>query len=296
MLDNTTVSLSSRNDFSWGGYLTRGLSTARLSKKIMEIPRHRHVLLTGASGGLGHALARHYAMPGVRLSLWGRNSKRLEDLARECREAGAEVHVRSLDLMDLDGAMRELRAEDSEFPFDLALFASGQGDVRAEGDLVEDAGQVARLAHVNFTAPAALSAALAERMARRGSGAIVLVGSAAAFHALPFATAYSGTKAGLARFAEALRLSVRPHGVFVTLVSPGFIDTAAGRKVPGPKPMLLAPDVVAARIARAVARGSGHLVLPWPFVLLRWLDRLLPGGVRDRVLSSLTPPERPGRN
>ena len=200
--------------------------------------------------------------------------------------------MRSLDLADVPGALMALRGEDSENPFDIALFSSGRGDVREPGELVEAAERVAQLGIINFTAPAAMAAALADRMARREHGQIVLIGSAAAFHALPFAGAYSGTKAGLARFADALRLNVRPYGVTVTLVSPGFIDTAAGREVPGPKPMLMSPDAVAARIAKAAAAGKAHLVLPWPFVALRWLDRLLPRPLRDRVLAGLTPPKR----
>ncbi|HUD28588.1 MAG TPA: SDR family NAD(P)-dependent oxidoreductase, partial [Novosphingobium sp.] len=214
------------------------------------------ILVTGASGGLGGALARHYARAGVEMSLWGRDAARLDAVAQVCRRAGARVEVRSLDLTDIDGALAALAEEDAAGGYDLALLASGRGDVRAAGDRVEDARMVALLGTVNFVAPAAMAAALAARMAARGHGRIVIVGSAAAFHALPFAAAYSGTKAGLARFADALRLSVAGHGVRVTLVSPGFIDTAAGRKVPGPKPMLMKPEAVAARIARAAAQGK----------------------------------------
>jgi len=173
---------------------------------------------------------------------------------------------------------------------DLALFASGLGDIRAATDKVEDPGLVARLSVINFAAPAAMAAAMAARMVDRKSGRIVLIGSAAAFHALPFAAAYSGSKAGLTRFSEALRLGVREHGVGVTLVSPGFIDTAAGRQVPGPKPLMLQPEEVAARIAQAVERGKAHAVMPWPFAVLRLFDRLLPRAMRDRLLLSLAPP------
>ncbi len=258
----------------------------------MEPIRPQHILLTGASGGLGTALARHYARPGIHLSLWGRDLGRLTALAQACRAAGASAQVRSLDLTDMDAALAALAEEDAGDAIDLAIFASGLGDIRAAGDLVEDPALVARLGLVNFVAPTTMAAALAARMAARGRGRIVLVGSAAGFHALPFAAAYAGTKAGLARFAQALRLAVKPHGVTVTLVSPGFIDTAAGRKVPGPRPMLMKPEAVAARIAQASAQGQAHLVLPWPFVVLRWLDRLLPPPLRDRLLLGLAPPER----
>jgi short-subunit dehydrogenase len=244
------------------------------------------VLITGASGKLGTALARQYAAPGRTVLLWGRDAARLERTAAICRSAGAVAEIRRLDLTDIAAAIAALEAEDARAPIDLAIFASGLGDTRAAGALVEDAAQVARLGIVNFVAPSALAAALAARMAVRGRGRIVLVGSAAAFHALPFASGYAGSKAGLARFADALRIGVKPHGVSVTLVSPGFIDAAG----PGARPAALSPDVAAARIARAAALGRAHVVTPWPFAVLRLFDRLLPRALRDRLLASLTPP------
>lgn len=250
----------------------------------------QRVLVTGGSGELGGALARYHARPGTQLSLWGRSHARLAVVADSCRASGAVVDVRSQDISDLSAALRALIEEDESDPFDLAIFASGSGDIRAAGDRVEDPALVERLALVNFTAPAAMAAALAGRMAARGHGHIVLIGSAAAFHALPFAAAYSGAKAGLTRFADALRIGVRGQGVRVTLVSPGFIDTAAGRKVPGPRPFAMSPDHVARKIVRAIRRGRAHLVLPWYFALLRGFDRLLPRWVRDRLLLAMTPP------
>jgi short-subunit dehydrogenase len=190
----------------------------------------------------------------------------------------------------VEAAIAALEADDDAGAIGLALLAAGMGDIRAQGDLVEDAAQIMRSGLVNFVATSAMAATLARRMTQRREGRIVLVGSAAAFHALPFAAAYAGSKAGLARFAQALRLSVKAHGVQVVLVSPGFIDTAAGRKTPGPRPFLLRPSDAAARIARAAARGEAHAIFPWPFALLRWVDRLLPMAVRDRLLLGLTPP------
>ena len=247
------------------------------------------ILITGASGELGAALARRYAAPGTALLLWGRDIPRLTRIAEECRRAGADCSIRSLDLADAAGAVAAIEAEDDAAPIALAIFAAGVGDICADAALVEDPAQVVRLALVNFVAPCAMAAALADRMAKRRRGAIVLIGSAAAFYDLPFATAYAGSKAGLARFAQALRIGVAVHGVHVMLASPGFIDTAAGRRVAGPKPLLMQPADVAERIASAVAKRQPHLILPRTFALLRIVVALLPRRLRDRLLLGLTP-------
>ncbi len=257
----------------------------------MNVSLLDRILITGASGGLGAALASHYAAPGRSLLLWGRDHDRLERVAAACRAAGATVAVRRLDLSDIAAAVAAVEADDAAAAIGVALLVAGAGDVRAPGDIVEDAAQIAHLGLVNFVAPSAMAAALARRMVQRRTGTIVLVGSAAAFHALPFAAGYAGSKAGLLRFADALRLSVIDRGVRVTVVSPGFIDTAAGRKSPGPRPFLLQPADAAARIARAAERGRAHSIFPWPFAVLCWIDRLLPAMARDRLLRALTPPQ-----
>lgn len=249
------------------------------------------ILLTGASGALGRALARLHAKPGAGLSLWGRDAPRLEATASEVRAAGAQVSTRSLDVTDGQRAVDALLAEDEAARFAQAFLVAGLGDIRAPGALVEDPALVLRLGQVNFTAPAAMAAALAGRMAERGHGRIVLIGSAAGHHALPFAAAYSGSKAGLARFAEALRVAVKPHGVTVTLAAPGFIDTGTRRAVPVAPSLLLSSDEAARRIVRAARAGRPHYVTPWPFAVLRVVDPMLPRAIRDRVLAALAPPD-----
>lgn len=284
--------LSSCNDPEYRAFqitTTENNDRMPVRRAITTQASHR-ILITGASGGLGAALARQYAAPGTTLLLWGRNLEQLETVANACRRAGADAVIRSLDLIDSDAVIAAIEEEDSAGAISLALLAAGLGDIQAFGDLAEDPAQIVRLGLVNFVTPCAIAAALAGRMAARRQGRIVMIGSAAAFHALPFAAAYAGSKAGLARFAQALRLGVAAHGVQVTLISPGFIDTPAGRKTSTPKPFLMQPSDVAARIAKAAERGEAHVILPWPFALLRLVDRLLPGRLRDRLLLGLTPP------
>ncbi|MCY1670976.1 SDR family NAD(P)-dependent oxidoreductase [Novosphingobium sp. SL115] len=251
------------------------------------------MLIVGASGELGGALACHYAGLGASLTLWGRDAARLDRISRACTDAGARTtDTASVDLNDTRLMLDRATAADTATPFDLLVIASGRGDIRDAGARCENALTVAEMVQVNFAGPAALATALGERMAARGKGQIVLIGSAAAFHALPFATAYAGSKAGLARFAEGLRINLKRHGVSVTLVSPGFINTQAARNVPGPKPLALSAQRAAALIARATARGTSHVIMPWPFALLRVVDRMLPRPVRERLLQALAPEGR----
>lgn len=255
----------------------------------------RDILVTGASSGLGAALARHYASPGRRLLLWGRDPDRLGAVAACCRGQGAEVRVRALELADGQAALAAVREDDRTMPIELAILAAGIGDMRAFGAATERAELVLELGLVNFVAASTLATGLAERMVERGRGQIVLVGSVAGFHDLPFAPGYSGSKAGLARFAAALRLGLHRHGIGVTLVSPGFVDTPMSRRLRCPKPFLLDADVASSRIAGAIAQDRAHLILPWPFAVLRAIDLIMPSSLRRLILGRLDAEQLPRR-
>jgi len=249
------------------------------------------ILLTGASGSLGSAIALHHARriggANIRFQLWGRDSARLNATAKAVTAAGAGAQETLFDLCDPVAAAQKLAEQDETERFDIAYLVAGTGETREEGALVEDPELVARAGLTNFVAPAAMAAAMADRMAERGGGRIVLIGSAAGHHSLPFASAYSGSKAGLARFADALRIAVKPHGVSVTLAAPGFLDTPnpGGRR--DDPPFLLPVDEAARRIVRAGEQGKGHYITPWQFRALKALDAALPTRLRDALLSRL---------
>lgn len=244
----------------------------------------KHLLITGASGALGRALALYHARPDSALSLWGRNEERLAKTADAVRMAGADASQRCLDLTDCEAAVAALIEEDREAPFDEVYLVAGIGDVCPPDAIVEAPQQVVRVMETNLTAPAAMAAAIAGRMAERGRGRIVIIGSAAGHHSLPSAASYSASKAGLARFADALRIAMKPQGVSVVLVAPGFIATETQTR-----PMAIPVSVAARRIALAAERGARHYVTPWPFIALRLLDNLLPAGLRDRLLARIKP-------
>ncbi|PYD80971.1 SDR family NAD(P)-dependent oxidoreductase [Komagataeibacter sucrofermentans] len=247
----------------------------------------RYVLITGASSGIGAELAWLYAAQGRPLVLWGRDAGRLDAVAARARGHGVAVQTRVLDLADGAAAIAALRADDAAHPIGIAILAAGLGDMRRGDEVVEKAEDVLRLGLVNYATPSAMAAAAAECMVPRGRGHIVMLGSVAAFHALPFAAAYSGSKAGLKRFAEAQQMALAPLGIGVTLVSPGFVDTPMSRRVVGAKPFLQSAPSAAHRIARAVARNQPHLVFPFVFSVLRLVDTLVPWPLKRRILAAI---------
>lgn len=239
------------------------------------------ILVTGASSGIGAALARSVAAPGTRLVLWGRDRERLARVAADCAQAGAETALATPDLADLDAVIAAAAALPD--PMDEAYLCAGLSDIRAADAVVERLSHVRDLGLVNYLAPALVATRLAEGMVRAGAGRIALIGSHAAFAPLPVAPSYCASKAGLAAFARALRLDLLPRGVGVTLVSPGFVETPMSARLACAKPGMIGADAAAKAIVRATRRGRGHLVLsPWLLALAR-LYGLVPDAIAARL-------------
>jgi len=242
------------------------------------------ILVTGASGGIGAALARAYARPGATLLLWGRDRTRLEETARQCRVKGADCRLEAFDLRDCDLQIDRLLAADHHTPIDLAILNAGLGGMVGDDKPAEDPQAARAIAEVDFVAPVIGANLLASAMATRGRGRIVLIGSIAESYPLPMAPTYAAAKAGLRVFAEALGLRLRKFGVAVTLVSPGFIDTEMSRQVEEPKPFLMNADDAARIIARGIAAGASRIVVPWQFAVIRGLTDLLPRSMLRFIL------------
>ena len=244
-----------------------------------------NILISGASSGIGAALARAYAASGVALTLWGRNAARLDAVAADCRSRGAQVVTRCFDLADLAVLTGALAAADDATPLDLVIFNAGLGGSLPQSAIAQPPAQAAQMTAVNFLAPVVGANAIAERMGQRRRGRIVLIGSIAALFPLPMAPVYSGSKAGLTMFADALRVRLKRHGVAVSLVSPGFIDTPMSQGLSEPRPFLISADKAAAIIRRKLDRGARHIVVPWQFALIAAVAGLIPKPLVRAVLS-----------
>ena len=211
------------------------------------------VLVTGATGGIGQAIARAFAQRGASLILSGRRSEVLEPLAREL---GAEAIV--CDLADR-AEVERLIAQASEV--DVLVANAALPGTGALTDFTQE--QLDRTLEVNLRAPIALARGLAPQMIRRGAGHLAFISSLNGRVASPLSSVYSATKFGLRGFALGIRQDLRPHGVGVTVVMPGFISDAglfadAGVKLP-PGVGTRSPAEVAAALIRAIERNRSEV-------------------------------------
>jgi short-subunit dehydrogenase len=245
------------------------------------------VLITGATGGIGQALARYYAEAGHSLLLHGRDPDRLESLAQRCREHGAEVQTLCVDLARAD-QLAPWRASLAALPPpDLVIVNAGvTSNIGADG-AGESWDAIDRTLQVNQIAAMATVDALLPAMRRRGSGQIVLISSLSAWYGLPLTPAYCASKAAIKAYGEALRGWLAPEGVQVNVVLPGFVDTGMSARFPGPRPFMWSPDKAARYIARGLARNPVRISFPFPLNLGMWGLALLPAGLSQRLLQWL---------
>ncbi|MXP64200.1 SDR family NAD(P)-dependent oxidoreductase [Roseomonas sp. M0104] len=244
----------------------------------------RSVVITGASRGLGAALARRFAAPGVTLGLIGRDRAALEAVAADCAARGAAPRTGVRDVRDAAGMAALLEAWERTAPVDLAIANAGIAAGTRPDGAPEGLAAARAQVEVNLLGALNLLDPLLPGMRRRGTGAVGLVASLAAFRGLPDSPGYCASKAGLWAYGEALRAGLAPEGVRVTLVAPGFFDSAMGARWVGPRPLSLSADAAAARVEGALRRGAAQCVFPWPLGWALRLAPLLPARTVDAVV------------
>lgn len=239
------------------------------------------ILITGASSGIGAALAVEYAAPGVRLFLCGRDAGRLDEVAGACRAKGAAVEARVLSVVDAAALAHWVAEAEVAGPLDLVIANAGISAGTGEG--AETAEQTRAIFAVNVDGVLnTVLPAIAPMRARR-SGQIAIVASVAGFRGLPSAPAYCASKAAVKAWGEGLRGWLARDGVKVSVILPGFVEsriTAANDFV---MPFLMPADKAARIIRRGLERDRGRIAFPWPTVFGAWLLSVLPDALVDRL-------------
>ena len=251
------------------------------------------VFLTGASSGIGAALARHYAAAGATLGLAARHPDRLSAVAAALPGAHA---CYPLDVADADA----LQAAAADFIArggcpDIVIANAGI----SVGTLADDAGDLPafnRVFQTNVMGMAQTLQPFIAAMKARGSGRLVGIASVAGIRGLPGAGAYSASKAATIAYLEALRVELRGSGVKVVTIAPGYIATPMTAVNRYPMPFLLPVDEAARRFARAIEVGASYTVIPWQMGIVAKLLRLLPNALFDPLLAGRARKKRQGQH
>ena len=248
------------------------------------------VFITGASAGLGRALALHYADAGAVLGLVARRREMLRDVASALRVPTA---LYPLDVRDAV-ALRDAAADFmSTHGVPDVVIANAGLSVGTDPALEEDLSVLQEILDVNLCGMAKTFQPFIGGMKQARKGMLVGIASVAGYRGVPGTSAYCASKAAAIAYLESLRVELRESGVRVLTVCPGYIDTEMTTGNPYPMPFLMNAERAAAKVASAIERRREFVVIPWQMAAIAKLLRILPNAIFDRALSRT--PRKPRR-
>jgi short-subunit dehydrogenase len=239
------------------------------------------VFLTGASSGIGEALARHYSRQGAVLGLVARRADLLEALQASLPAAAETYPCDVRDLPALKAAAADFVSRHGAPDLVIGNAGVSHGTVT---EIEEDVATFREILDINVIGLVNTFHPFIEPMRARGGGRLVGIASVAGFRGLPGASAYSASKAAAISYLEALRLELRRSRIAVTTICPGFIATPMTAKNPYPMPFILEADEAARRIARAIDAGRSYAIIPWQMAIVGRILRVLPNAIYDRLM------------
>ena len=243
------------------------------------------VFITGASSGIGQALAARFHAAGWRLALVARRADVLHDWALAQGHGEADCWIGVADVQDVDSIVAAGVRCIAECGLPDVVIANAGISVGMDTGMRSDLDVMVRTFNTNNVGLAATFHPFVRAMEQRGSGALVGIGSVAGIRGLPGHGAYCASKAAVINYCESLRGELRSSGVKVVTLCPGYIDTPLTRQNRYSMPFLMQPEAFADRAFDAIAQGATYRVIPWQMGWVAKALRALPNGVFDKVLA-----------
>lgn len=240
------------------------------------------VVITGASSGIGAALAVRYAQNRGMLGLIGRDRERLERVAERCRAHGSDVRTAQIDVRDRRGLAAWLEQFDRSSPVDTVIANAGVSTGTAPDGRIEDSDAAYALMQINVLGVLNTVQPLIPAMLRRRRGRIAIMSSIAAFFPLPDSSAYSASKAAVLSYGLALRDYLYDAGVRVTVICPGYVTSPLSERIKGRRPLEISAEAAADRIVKALKSNRAVIAFPWLLVLAARLTAAMPDTMRRR--------------
>ena len=252
------------------------------------------VFITGASSGIGQALALRYHRAGYRLALAARRTSEVKTWASAQGISAGSYEIYSADVAVIDSIVSAGRDCMARQGVPDVVIANAGISVGMDTAVRDDIEVMARTFATNNTGMAATFQPFVDAMVQRGSGTLVGIGSVAGIRGLPGHGAYCASKAAVISYCESLRGELRGSGVRVITVNPGYIDTPLTQRNRYRMPFLLAPEEFARGAQRAIAAGGSYCVIPWQMAIATRLMRLLPDALFDRLAAGRPRKRRQG--
>jgi short-subunit dehydrogenase len=250
----------------------------------------QRVIITGASSGIGAALARHYAARGATLGLIARRRLELERLAATF---STPCEIYPLDVRDAATLAIAARNFAGKHGCPDVVIANAGVSIGTLTEQAEDVQAVQDVLDINVMGMVKVFQPFVGEMRGRGNGTLCGIASVAGYRGLPGAAAYSASKAAAIAYLESLRLELKASGVKVVTICPGYIATPMTEKNPYPMPFMMSADAAATKIAALIARGAVFTVIPWQMAMVARVLHVMPDWLYDRLFANA--PRKPRR-
>ena len=246
----------------------------------------KNILITGASSGIGEALALYYAKQAETENIFicGRNHQRLQAVKQTCEKAGtAKIHARIIDVAERFAVEKWINEAEQTAPLNLIFANAGVATLEETPENIFKTFNTNVMGVINTVTPAI------ELYKKRSDSnkIIAITASIAGYHGLPACPSYSASKACVKAYGEALRLHLLPHNIQVNTICPGFIRSRITDKNTCPMPFFMEAEPAAALIARRIQKNIGLIAFPWPMRFAVWLGSILPNTVSDFIYKHL---------
>lgn len=254
------------------------------------------VLITGASSGIGQALALCYARQGVQLALVARREDVVKSWANASGISADSYQIYSVDIADIQAmaAMAQQCMARQGVPD--VIVANAGISMGVDSSRAEDLAVMTRILATNVTGVAATFGPFISAMVARGSGTLVGIASVAGIRGLPGHGGYCASKAAVISYCESLRGELRASAVKVVTICPGYIATPLTQNNSYPMPFLMQPDHFAAQACRTIDAGTSYRVIPWQMSVVAKLLRMLPNWLFDKAFAGRPRKPRAGQD
>lgn len=244
------------------------------------------VWLTGASSGIGEALAYELARRGARVAITARRKEILDEIVGKIRASGGEAWSFPGDVLNLDEMKHTVDSiEETIAPIDLAIPNAGTHFFTYPEEF--NSAEYLSIMQLNYGGVLHCLEAVIPRMLARGGGHLAPVASLAGYRGLPRAAAYGASKSATIHFLESIRFQLKPKGMTITIVNPGFVKTPLTDKNDFYMPFLVSSEKAAKIICNGVERGKRFVAFPWPFSWIVGLGKFLPAPVYEKIVNQL---------